>query len=282
MVAIVRKPREVILGKGDDPYAVRTLLGWGILDPVSLTQDDVSTDIDVTCNRIITRKIGYTRILNDRFGVPMKAREVLNPGQVNGMFNLDFSEVNSKEHPLSQEERRFMEKAKQGNPLCPDGHYDMPLPLKNAEVVLPNNRELALRRLIPLKKRSSSCRSYQDQYTAFMDSMFKNGYAEKVSMPDPADGLKINSRVWYIPHHSFLHPKKPSKIWMVFDFSAVFKEESLNKPSSRTGSNQQLVWSIMQISPRKRRVHVRHRNYVLSGQGNGRLQGHASFPLVGE
>ena len=120
--------------------------------------------------------------------MPIKAREVLNLGQVSRMFNLDFSEENSKEHPLSQEERRSMENAKQGIRLCPNGHNEMPLPLKNAEVVLPNNRELALRRLIPLKKSFSSCRSYQDQYTAFMDSMFKNGYAEKVSTPDPTDG----------------------------------------------------------------------------------------------
>ena len=28
------KPREVIPGKGDDPYAIRTLLGWGIVGPV--------------------------------------------------------------------------------------------------------------------------------------------------------------------------------------------------------------------------------------------------------
>ena len=145
------------------------------------------------------------------------------------MFNLDFSEVNSKEHPLSQEERRFMENAKQGIRLCPDGHYEMPLPLKNAEVVLPNNRELALRHLIPLKKRFSSCRSYQDQYTAFLDSMFKNGHAEKVSTPDPTDGSKINSRVWYIPRHGVFHPKKPSMIRVVFDCSAIFKKESLNK-----------------------------------------------------
>ena len=219
----------MILGKGDDPYAVRTLLGWGIHDPVSLTQDDVSTDVDLSCNRIITREIGYTRILNDRFVIPIKAREVLNPGQVNRMFNLDFSEVNSKEHPLSQEERRFMENAKQGIRLCPDGHNEIPLPLKNAEVVLLNNRELALCRLIPLKKRFSSCRSYQDQHIAFMDSMFKNGYAEKVSTPDPTDGSQINSRVWYIRHHSVFHPKKPSKIQVVFHCSAVFKEESLNK-----------------------------------------------------
>ena len=57
------RPCEVILGKGDDPYAVRTLLGWGILGPVSLTQDDVSKDVDVSlCNRNITHEIGSTRI----------------------------------------------------------------------------------------------------------------------------------------------------------------------------------------------------------------------------
>ena len=29
------KPREVILGKDEDPYAVRTLLGWGIIGPIT-------------------------------------------------------------------------------------------------------------------------------------------------------------------------------------------------------------------------------------------------------
>ena len=67
----------MILGKGDDPYAVRTLLGWGILGPVSLIQDDVSKDVDVSYNRIIARKIGSPRIRNDRFVMPIKAREVL-------------------------------------------------------------------------------------------------------------------------------------------------------------------------------------------------------------
>ena len=40
------KPREVILGKGDDPYAVRTLLGWGIVGPVTPHQESQEEDED--------------------------------------------------------------------------------------------------------------------------------------------------------------------------------------------------------------------------------------------
>ena len=34
------KPKEVITGKSEDPYAVRTLLGWCIVGPVTSTQSD--------------------------------------------------------------------------------------------------------------------------------------------------------------------------------------------------------------------------------------------------
>ncbi|XP_047502961.1 uncharacterized protein LOC125048341 [Penaeus chinensis] len=53
-----------------------------------------------------------------------------------------------------------------------------------------------------------------------------NGYAEEA----PCQGLNFNDgRVWYIPHHGVYHPKKPDKIRVVFDCSAVYKSESLNK-----------------------------------------------------
>ena len=35
--------------------------------------------------------------------------------------------------------------------------------------------------------------------------------------------------MWYIPHHGVYHPKKPSKIRVVFDCSADYQRESLNK-----------------------------------------------------
>jgi len=65
-------------------------------------------------------------------------------------------------------------------PLCHDGRYEMPLPVKNANIALPNNRELPLRSLMPPKKRISADTSFQEPFITFMDSMIKRGYAEKV------------------------------------------------------------------------------------------------------
>ena len=225
------KPREVILGKGDEPYAMRTLLGWGILGPVSVMKEEEDEEevkeVDVSCNRIVTEEIGSSEVRNDRFVVPISTREVLDPFQVNRMFEMDFSEVSTKESPLSQEERRFMAKGKESIRLCPDGHYEMPLPLRNINVVLPNNRVLAVRRLMPLKKKFATDKNFRDHYIAFMESMLKSGYAEKIPTSSPYRCPK--SCMWYIPHHGVFYPKKPNKIRVVFDCSALFKGESLNK-----------------------------------------------------
>ena len=59
-----------------------------------------------------------------------------------------------------------------------------------------------------------------------MDDVTRKGYAEKV--PDD-ELLDADGRVRYIPHHGVYHPKKPTKIRIVFDCSAEYKGESLNK-----------------------------------------------------
>ena len=53
--------------------------------------------------------------------------------------------------------------------------------------------------------------------------MKDKGYTEMVPTQVKAD------EVWYIPHHGVYHPKKPEKIRIVFDCSAVFKNHSLNQ-----------------------------------------------------
>ena len=45
----------------------------------------------------------------------------------------------------------------------------------------------------------------------------------------PEDQVAAKSgQLWYIPHHSVYHPKKPNKIRVVFDCSARFGGTSLN------------------------------------------------------
>ena len=45
---------------------------------------------------------------------------------------------------------------KEGIHQTDDGHYEMPLPLKNNDAELPINKELALSRLMKLKQRLKS------------------------------------------------------------------------------------------------------------------------------
>ena len=56
--------------------------------------------------------------------------------------------------------------------------------------------------------------------------MIDKGQAERV----PDEELDFSDgRVWYIPHHGVYHPQKPDKIRVVFDASAEFKGDSLNR-----------------------------------------------------
>ena len=119
-----------------------------------------------------------------------------------------------------------MEKAKEGIQRRNDGHYELPLPLKDERTLLRDNKELALSRIKKLKGRLKHTATYRKNYQGFMSEVIENGYAERV----PSEELSLdNGRIWYIPHHGVYRPKRPGKISVVFYESAEFKGESLNK-----------------------------------------------------
>ena len=107
-----------------------------------------------------------------------------------------------------------------------DNHYPTPLPLKNSDVKLPNNRKVAERRLLYLKKRLKKDDRFYQQYTEFMQEILEKGYG-KESKSTSHDG-----RVWYLPHHGLYHPWKPDKIRVVFNHPA---NRSFDKISTRRG-----------------------------------------------
>jgi len=141
------KPTEVIRGKSEEPYAVRTLLGWSIVGPVA-TSDSPLYDhtLDSTCNRIIAREIiSGTSDSQLSFVFNGKTKEVINPSAISQMFELDFMEhKNKSKHGLSKEDRKFIEIIEQGAHQCEDGHYELPLPLTNESIYLPNNKTAGL------------------------------------------------------------------------------------------------------------------------------------------
>ena len=77
---------------------------------------------------------------------------------------------------MSQDERRFMRNTEETAELK-DGHYQLSLPLKNPEALVPNNKSQALQRTNWLKKKLERDPKLYEDYKAFMDDIVVKGYA---------------------------------------------------------------------------------------------------------
>ncbi|XP_063959911.1 uncharacterized protein LOC135155123 [Lytechinus pictus] len=208
------RPREVLAGAEDDPYAMKTSLGWGVVGRVCQS----SQSDDAVCNRIQTSE-GYPHLVHSS-----QAKEVFTPESVLKILERDFQMTSPKGAPLSVKEARFMAILENGIRKRSDGHYQMPLPLKSDQVTFPDNKILAVKRWRQLSARFRKNQKFLDDYKTFMDDVITN-YAERV----PDDCLKVrDGRVNYIPHTGVYHPHKPDKIRVVFDCSAKFEGVSLN------------------------------------------------------
>ena len=145
------KPIEVICGKGEEPYAVQTSLSCSIIGPVATSntpQDGYA--LDSICHRILLREVtsGTSNNANQlSFVLHGKTKVVINPSAINQMFELDFLEHKGKsKHGLSKEDRESIQIAERGIQHREDGHYELPLPLKNETIEFPNIKTAALRR----------------------------------------------------------------------------------------------------------------------------------------
>ena len=203
-------------GEDDEPWAVRTHLGWGIVGCLG-----GSNEAGV-CHLVDT---GDGRKKRCHFAFRSQVREV-SPLEVLKVLESDFQETRcDNKTGLSIQDQQFVKKMSEGIRRRDDGHFEMPLPLKNDKLSLPNNKTVAMQRLKGLKAKLVRNESYRRDYTGFMAATLTKGYAEEV----PSDELNLNNgRVWYIPHHGVYHPQKMDKIRVVFDCSAEFRGHVLN------------------------------------------------------
>lgn len=105
-----------------------------------------------------------------------------------------------------------------------DGHYQLPLPLRNPGKPPPNNRVVALHHLQGLRKRLVRDSQHYQLCREFMDNLFKENYAEEV----PTTELEPSISASYLPHHGVYSLSKPGKIRVLMDGSAKFYGISLN------------------------------------------------------
>jgi len=217
----VVRPREVIFGGEDEPYAQRSLLGWGVIGVVCRK----SSSGNVVSHRVMLQNQMQPLELDSccpSFAFSTKAKEVIEPKAVKQMFEMDFNECAGKS--MSVDDQQFLSLLNSEVEKHPDGRYVIPLPIKCDSIGLPNSRPLAFKRLMQLKRRFGNNPKFKQDYNVFMQDMIQN-FAEKV--PDN-ELLDESQTVNYIPHSGVYHPKKPNKIRVVFDCSAEFGGTCLN------------------------------------------------------
>lgn len=216
------KHLKVIPGREDDPDAIETRLGWGIIRPTNMTTSPGDAT-ESNCHRILTQKIGRAKV-EERFRFDTRTKEIMNPKDTLRMFEHDFSEGSGDQFAVSKEDRTFIGIVTDGVAYR-NGQYAIPLPMKDNVCSLPNNRIMANNRLKLLKESLDSTPNYRDDYVNFMGKVIRSGHAEKV--PDDDKRVADGRPVWHIPHHGVYHSKKPNKVRVVFDCSAQIRREPL-------------------------------------------------------
>ena len=108
------------------------------------------------------------------------------------------------------------------------GNLEMPLPFRQKNVKMPNNRVQAVNCLYGLLRTLKKKPQMEKDYFTFMEKILSKGHAS----PVPSDEIKPKERpgeLWYLPHFGVYHPKKPTQIRVVFDSLAEYEGVSLNK-----------------------------------------------------
>ena len=120
------QPLDTIRSVGNQPFAQRSVLGWGVIG--MLNHHQTPTDEGGLSHRIVCS--GNTET---KFVFKTSVKEIVTPAEVQNMMSLDFCEYDTDDKDISFEDKRFLNLMKECVHLRSDGHYEMPLPLKDAE-----------------------------------------------------------------------------------------------------------------------------------------------------
>ena len=142
------EPQEVISSQDDGPYAFKTRLGWCIVGPIT----EGYQDRRFHCNKTAVEDTSTGNISKHHFEIEKSI--------IMQLYNADFTEsktrltngINENITEVSTEDIAFL-KLMDSKCSRSGDHYELPLPFRDEDINLPNNRILAEKRLQYLKKK---------------------------------------------------------------------------------------------------------------------------------
>ena len=167
-------PREVIPPVGDGPFGQKTDFGWGIvgvIDPCQIETDTLGVShrvvaLEVPINLYTVENPQSEQVL---FSLKTTVKEVKGADVLRVMEH-EFCDPVTDVASYSQEDRRFLTLLDQGISFQ-NGHYEMSLPFKKENPILPNNKSMAIRRLQCLRTRFKKDKKFCHDYFEFMNSL---------------------------------------------------------------------------------------------------------------
>ncbi len=187
----VHKVRKQINGPHNAPFAQKLDLGWVVIGDVCLGKAQKPSTVSSL----------RTCILDS--GCP----SYLSP---------------CESHLPSIDEQRFIQIMDREVFKDSANSWVAPLPFQMPRRRLPNNRGYTYKRLKTLCNTLEKNPEMKAHYLNFIQKMLDNDHAELAPV------LQDHQERWYLPSFGVYHPRKPSKICIVFDSSAHYDGVSLN------------------------------------------------------
>ena len=181
------EPAEVIPRQNDGPYAIRIALGWCVVDPIKAQCHSV-----VSCNRIAVIKADSGKMAEHHFEIEKGCEDIGEKEMLKKMYMTDFNKPCLKDadpvtkglKEISYEDKRFL-KIMQKEILKVGKHHQLPLPLRNNNLSLPNNWNMVEKRLIYLKRRFLKDSKFYEDYNKFMEEIISKGYGREANSNSP-------------------------------------------------------------------------------------------------
>lgn len=199
--------KRVITGPWNGPALSKTLLGWAIHGNLGTP----NTQQHYTCYTYLDTNTFHKDdldLLHDLVKESWRVDEV--PG--------------GKNKSVSPEDRRA-EAILQATMKRVGTRYETGLLWKHMDVVLPESKDTALKRLLCTERKMDKDAEYAQTYCEKFLDQEKKGYIRKLTSEEAA---VHTARTWYLPHFGTANPNKPTKLRIVFDAAAKSHGVSLN------------------------------------------------------
>ncbi|CAG7785078.1 unnamed protein product, partial [Allacma fusca] len=196
-------PRKCRFGSWNDPIASKTLLGWVVYGDIPA----------------VSRRINESVLFHHCDG-DQELNEMVRESFSTEAFGVEIPEQTRH----SRDDARSLKLLENTTKKIGD-RYQTGLLWKSDNIVMPESRFAALRRLHCLEKKMDRNKDFATIYTQKINEFLEKGYAKLLTTEEVET---TGPRTWYIPHFSVTNPNKPGKDRLVFDAASKCEGVSLN------------------------------------------------------